>query len=207
VFYPDGQNGQEYKMKSFYIDQNLVSNKDFEEFLKKTTYKPTDTNNFLKHWKGRKMPDSLAQYPVFYVSYEDAQKYCAWQGKRLPTEQEWQYAAQYPDNRDYPWGMNLDSTKVNTGNGRIDKIGVYPTGVSSLKINDLTGTVWQLTNDVYQNGSYQYIMLKGGSYFKPLSSWWYVQGGPQKLTHRQHLLRVSQGFERNATVGFRCAKD
>ncbi|MBA4850235.1 formylglycine-generating enzyme family protein [Emticicia sp. BO119] len=207
VFYPDGQNGTEYEMKNFSIDQNLVSNRDFDEFLKRTAYKPVNAANFLKHWKGRKMPDSLAQYPVFYVSYEDAQKYCTWKGKRLPTEQEWQYAAQYPDNRDYPWGMSFDSTKANTGNGRIDKIGQYPTGASSLKINDLTGTVWQLTNDIYQNGSYKYIMLKGGSYFKPVSSWWYVQGGPQKLSHRQHLLRVSQGFERNATVGFRCVKD
>lgn len=207
VFYPDGQNGKEYEMKSFYIDRNLVSNKDYEDFLKKTAYQPTDTNNFLKHWKGKQMPDSLAKYPVFYVSYEDAQKYCIWRGKRLPTEQEWQYAAQYPDNKDYPWGMSFDSTKVNTGIGQSDKIGKYPLGASALNINDLTGTVWQLTNDIYQNGSYQYIMLKGGSYFKPLSSWWYVQGGPQKLTHRQHLLRVSQGFERNATVGFRCVKD
>jgi formylglycine-generating enzyme required for sulfatase activity len=207
VFYPDAQNGKVYEMKSFYIDQNLVSNKDFDDFLIKTAYRPDDVGNFLKHWKGKKMPDSLAKYPVFYVSYEDAQKYCGWRGKRLPTEQEWQYAAQYPDNRDYPWGMSSDSTKANTGNGKIDKIEKYPLGANSLKINDLTGTVWQLTNDVYQNGSYQYIMLKGGSYFKPLSSWWYVQGGPQKLTHRQHLLRVSQGFERNATVGFRCVKD
>jgi formylglycine-generating enzyme required for sulfatase activity len=80
-------------------------------------------------------------------------------------------------------------------------------GANALKINDLVGSVWQLTNDIYQNGSYKYIMLKGGSYFKPTSSWWYVQGGSQKLTHRQHLLRVSEGFERNATVGFRCVKD
>ena len=57
------------------------------------------------------------------------------------------------------------------------------------------------------SGSYRYIMMKGGSYFKPSSSWWYVQGGPRELHYQQMLLRVSEGFERNATVGFRCVKD
>jgi hypothetical protein len=50
-------------------------------------------------------------------------------------------------------------------------------------------------------------MLKGGSYFRAEDSWWYVQGGPQSLWYRQKLLCVSPGFERNATVGFRCVKD
>ena len=144
---------------------------------------------------------------MVYVSYEDAKNYCASKGKRLPTEQEWQYAAQYPDAREYPWGKDFDSTKTTVGDGKISVVGKYSRGANALKINDLVGSVWQLTNDVYQNGSYKYIMLKGGSYFKPTSSWWYVQGGPQKLTHRQHLLRVSEGFERNATVGFRCVAD
>ncbi len=206
VFYPDGQSGIEKPMKSFWIDQNLVTNAEFQAFLVQSKYKPTDAQNFLKHWQTKKMqmPDTLANFPAVYVSYEDAQNYCAWKGKRLPTEQEWQYAAQYPDTREYPWGKDFDSTKTNIGEGRISVVGKYPNGANALKINDLVGSVWQLTNDVYQNGSYKYIMLKGGSYFKPTSSWWYVQGGPQKLTHRQHLLRVSEGFERNATVGFRC---
>lgn len=59
----------------------------------------------------------------------------------------------------------------------------------------------------YMSGSYRFIIMKGGSYYKPSSSWWYVQGGPRELNYRQMLLRVSPGFERNATVGFRCVKD
>ncbi|AFK03154.1 Sulphatase-modifying factor protein [Emticicia oligotrophica DSM 17448] len=207
VFYPDEQNNTTQFMKSFWIDQNLVSNADFKKFLSETKYLPTDKLNFLKHWQMSKQPDTLGKYPAVYVSYQDAQSYCQSKGKRLPTEKEWQYAAQYPDSRAYPWGNAFDSTKTNNGNGQISKVGQHPTGASELKINDMVGSVWQLTNDVYQNGSYQYIMLKGGSFFKPTSSWWYVQGGPQKLTHRQHLLRVSEGFERNATVGFRCVTD
>ena len=207
VFYPDAQHGIEKSMKSFWIDQNLVTNAEFQTFLTQSKYKSANPQNFLKHWQTKKMPDTLANFPIVYVSYEDAQKYCAWKGKRLPIEQEWQYAAQYPDAREYPWGKDFDSTKTNIGNGKIGMVGKYPDGANTLKVNDLVGSVWQMTNDVYQNGSYKYVMLKGGSYFKPTSSWWYVQGGPQKLTYRQHLLRVSEGFERNATVGFRCVGD
>ena len=50
-------------------------------------------------------------------------------------------------------------------------------------------------------------LLVGGSYFRPASSYWYIQGGPRELYFRQYLLRVSPSFERNSTVGFRCVKD
>jgi formylglycine-generating enzyme required for sulfatase activity len=72
---------------------------------------------------------------------------------------------------------------------------------------DLVGNVWQLTNDTYDSGASYFTMIRGGSYYKPTSSWWYVQGGPQSADHTQMLLRVTDGFERNATVGFRCVKD
>ncbi len=75
------------------------------------------------------------------------------------------------------------------------------------EILDLVGNVWQLTNDVYDNGSYYFVIIRGGSYYNPTSSWWYVQGGPQQLDKTQMLLMVSPGFDRNATVGFRCVKD
>ncbi|HBZ22317.1 MAG TPA: hypothetical protein DEO60_14385, partial [Bacteroidales bacterium] len=69
------------------------------------------------------------------------------------------------------------------------------------------GNVWQMTNDQYFNGSYYFNVIRGGSYYKPDSSWWYIQGGPQPLDKTQIMLMVSQGYDRNATVGFRCVKD
>jgi len=142
VYYPDGQSGTEKPMKNFWIDQNLVTNAEFQAFLLQSKYKPTDSQNFLKHWQTKKMPDTLANFPAVYVSYEDAQNYCAWKGKRLPTEQEWQYAAQYPDAREYPWGKYFDSTKTTVGDGKISVVGKYPSGANTLKINDLVGSVW-----------------------------------------------------------------
>jgi len=72
---------------------------------------------------------------------------------------------------------------------------------------DLVGNVWQMMNDQYDNGTFSFVMLRGGSYYKPASSGWYVQGGPQPVDNPQMLLVVSPGFDRCATVGFRCVKD
>ncbi len=176
-------------MSAFFIDKSLVSNADFKKFLAATQYKPKDTANFLKHWKNGQIPQGEESKPVVYVSLEDARAYAKWAGKRLPNEREWQYAAEKD---------SVAKTSAGTARLRLENL---PT------LNDLQGVVWQLTDDEYQIGNYRYIMLKGGSYFKPESSWWYVQGGPQPLTHQQILLRVSEGFERNATVGFRCVRD
>ena len=74
-------------------------------------------------------------------------------------------------------------------------------------MEDLVGNVWQLTNDVYDNGSYYFVIIRGGSYYNPKGSQWYIKGGPQPLDRTQMLLMVAPGFDRSATVGFRCVKD
>jgi formylglycine-generating enzyme required for sulfatase activity len=86
-------------------------------------------------------------------------------------------------------------------------VDAFPKGISPFNIADMVGNVWQMTNDVYDNGSYFFNIIRGGSYYKPTSSWWYVKGGPQPLNKTQMLLLVSPGFNRNATVGFRCVMD
>jgi len=226
--YPKFNEGKSFDIDSFYMDKNPVTNKQFNAFLMKTHYVPKDKANFLKNWKNGKIPLGQENYPVVYVSYEDAQAYAEWAGKRLPTEVEWQYAAQTSALNEWPWIQKnpvkrvdqvvtgtltvsnvegIDPECCNLGDGKLYPVGKYPKGANPYGLEDLVGCVWQLTNDVYFNGSYRYIILKGGSYFKPSSSWWYVQGGPRELNYRQFLLRVSEGFERNATVGFRCVVD
>lgn len=207
IKYPVEDTGKVFNMKSFYIDKHPVTNAQFSLFLKATNYKPNDPENFLKHWSDGKIPDGTEKDPVTFVSYEDALAYAKWAGKRLPTEKEWQFAAQGEKGLIYPWGNKLDSTKCNVGNGIMDAIGRYPQGANDLGIEELTGSVWQMTNDLYKSGTTGFVMLKGGSYFTTKSSWWYVTGGALDLTCRQQLLRVSQGYERNATVGFRLVKD
>ena len=205
--YPDRTNGVIRKISAFYMEQFPVTNCQFDTFLKATGYAPWDTANFLKHWKNGSYSQQQANEPVVYVSLEDAQAYAGWAGKRLPTELEWQYAAQGDDGRLWPWGMDMDSTRCNYKSGTVSLVNQYPQGASPFGVMDLVGNVWQLINDVYDNGSYYFINIRGGSYFDPTSSWWYVKGGPQPLNESQMLLQVSPGFERNATVGFRCVMD
>lgn len=229
ISYPKQGYPKIISMKSFYMDRYPVTNSQFKKFMEQTSYQPTDTVNFLKHWENGKPKPGEENFPVVNISYEDAKGYAKWAGKRLPTEAEWQYAAQTTDGRIWPWGNEVkqkgkeirsisttltlvdygipDSTFCNSGNGKLYPVGKYKKGVNTFGLYDLVGSVWQMTNDWYQSDTYQYIILKGGSYYHPGGSWWYVQGGPKPLHYRQMLLRVSQGFERNATVGFRCVKD
>lgn len=228
ISYPTENNGQTFAINSFYMDIFPVTNAQFKEFLDATGYRPSDVNNFLKHWKGGSPKKGEENFPVVYISYQDAKAYANWTGKRLPTEIEWQYAAQTSALNEWPWKQTrpvtrkeqyvnetltvssiegIDPKFCNLGNGKPYAVGKYAKGANPFGLQDLVGCVWQLTNDLYESASYRYVIMKGGSYFKPSSSWWYVQGGPRELHYRQHLLRVSEGFERNATVGFRCVKD
>ena len=228
ISYPDNPYDGAIQMNSFYIDQFPVTNEEYYQFIRETEYYPNDSYNFLKHWKHGKPQKADRMKPVIYISYEDAKAYCVWAHKRLPTELEWQYAAQTDEMWPWPWTSEdtiqrenefvtntltvsrlkgVGDDYCNPGNGILDPVGKYQKGLNPLGISDLVGSVWQLTNDLYDNGSNNFVILKGGSYFNPGSSWWYVQGGPRPLHYRQMLLRVSRGFERNATVGFRCVKD
>ena len=88
----------------FAMDETLVTNAQFAEFLKASRYRPVHGENFLKHWTGGRPPAGCEDHPVVYVDLDDARAYASWAGKRLPTEEEWQYAAQGADGRKYPWG-------------------------------------------------------------------------------------------------------
>jgi gamma-glutamyl hercynylcysteine S-oxide synthase len=226
--YPKENIDKECDIPGFLMDKFPVTNRQFSAFLKASGYKPADPVRFLNHWHDGSFATGEEDFPVVNVSLEDAKAYAGWAGKRLPTELEWQYAAQTSAGNEWPWKQKkpvkrveqvitgtltvsnlegIDPALCNLGDGKLYAVGKYRKGANLFGLQDLVGCVWQLTNDVYFSGSYSYIILKGGSYFKPSSSWWYVQGGPRELHYRQQLLRVSQGFERNATVGFRCVKD
>ncbi|RZS97597.1 formylglycine-generating enzyme family protein [Cecembia calidifontis] len=219
---------KELKMSTFFMDRHPFTNLEFKKFLDASGYWPLDDHRFLAHWDNGKIPVGKENFPVVNVSWEDAKAFAAWAGKRLPTEAEWQYAASAGDGRDWPWDKELKVNKrlefvtntltvehlegldkdfCNLGNGEMDPVGNYPKGRNPWGLEDLTGSVWQLTADLYDNSTNQMLILKGGSYFKPSSSWWYVQGGPRETHYRQMLLRVAPGFERNETVGFRCVAD
>jgi len=195
------------KVDSFLIDRFPVTNEQYLEFITSSGYRPADTVRYLRHWQEGTFRQGQDRYPVVYVSYEDMQAYAKWAGKRLPSEAEWQLAAQGTDNRKWPWGNDFHATLCNNAFDRPTPVDAFPKGQSIYGANDLVGNVWQMTGDVYFNGSNYFTVIRGGSYYKPESSWWYIQGGPQSLDKTQIMLMVSPGFDRCATVGFRCVKD
>lgn len=204
--YPE-VSGIEVSVDSFLIDKYPVTNAQYFEFLVNSGYHPNDTARYLKQWEAGTYKQGQDKYPVVYLSYEDMKAYAKWAGKRLPTEAEWQLSAQGNDKRKWPWGDEFHGTCCNNAFDRPTPVDAFSKGQSPYGVYDLVGNIWQMTNDMYFNGTSYFTIIRGGSYYKPDSSWWYIQGGPQSLDKTQIMLLVSPGFDRSSTVGFRCVKD
>jgi formylglycine-generating enzyme required for sulfatase activity len=205
--YPDTTTPRTLEMRRFFMDRTPVTNDAFKAFLDATGYAPADRSNFLKHWVDGRPPAGEGDHPVRWVSLEDARSYAKWAGKRLPTETEWQYAAQGPDGRPYPWGKKIEPGRCNNKLNRTTSVTAFPKGASPFGVLDLVGNVWQVLDDVYDNGVYRYGIIRGGSFYAPETSEWYVKSGPLPVDRVQILLLIAPGLDRVATVGFRCVKD
>lgn len=195
---------------SFYMDKYPVTNKQFKKFLDASNYHPADDHNFLKDWEGNTYPKGWDNKPVTWVSIEDARAYAAWAGKRLPHEWEWQYAAQGNDNRLYPWGNGNDPSKIPPRDSSREMrpptdVNAYPGGKSPFGVMDMTGNVWQWT-DEYVDEHTRSAVLKGGGYYRATTSGWYFPKAGELTKYGKYLL-MSPGIDRSATIGFRCVMD
>ena len=116
-----------------------------------------------------------------YVGIEEARGFCTAMGKRLPREEEWQFAATggADSQRTYPWGETLPNAtttpaqRTGTTFPGPEHVGRYPAGASPFGILDMVGSVWQMT-DEYQDAHTRSVILRGGSNYRPSSSMWYV---------------------------------
>lgn len=194
------------KIKSFFIDETEVTNAQYKKFIDETGYKPKYTENFLKHWPNGQMPAELADYPVINVNIDDARAYAKWAGKRLPTEEEWQLAAQGLDGKKWPWGNEFDPNKCNT-TGKLQPAKSYPQGRSIYGCYNMSGNVWEWTESCRDDGHTRFTMIRGGSYFDAKGSIWYVKGGPQACGSHIKFICIWPGIDRSSTIGFRCVTD
>jgi formylglycine-generating enzyme required for sulfatase activity len=206
----------------FDIDRLPVTNRQYKKYLDERDYEPADPHGFLRDWPGGHLPPGLADKPVTWVSIEEARAYCRDHGKRLPHEWEWQLAAEGPSPRAYPWGSAWDAGRVPPPSlGRVRRpgpdVGGYPEGASPYGVLDLTGLVWQWTDEIY-DGRLRAAVLKGGSLYQPSGSPFYFpttleEGrspelrGRYKASEHEVYLLMDPSLDRAGTIGFRCAAD
>ncbi|MCL2658929.1 MAG: formylglycine-generating enzyme family protein [Acidobacteriaceae bacterium] len=196
-------------LQSYAIDAAPVTNAQYAEFLRATSYKPVHSENFLKHWKdGKVPPPGLEDHPVVYVDLDDARAYARWAGKRLPTEEEWQHAAQGSGNLRYPWGNEMLPNRCNGGEtGSTMPVTAFPLGRSPFGCYDMCGNTWEWTESERSDERTRFCILKGGSFYQARGSEWYADGGPQPSEFASKYLLMWPGVDRCATIGFRCVVD
>lgn len=198
-------------LDSYYIDSVEVTNVQFARFVASSGYQ-TDAEKAgdSTTWRSFNSPDRQ-RYPVIFVSWNDATRYCAWVGKRLPTEAEWEKAARGSSKRIYPWGNTFNGNFANTveaGIGQPVAVGLQ-SAQSPYGLVDMAGNVWELVQDWYGGGYYTdspksnpagpesgpFKVIRGGS-FK-------IQPDRATTTARENISPDSRGDD----VGFRCAGD
>ncbi len=193
---------------AFALDKIPVTNAAFARFLQQSGYRPANAEQFLKHWPDGQLPTALEDHPVVYVDLADMRAFAQWAGKRLPTEEEWQHAAQGFEERIYPWGDQFLYDRCNGGaGGMTTPVKAFPDGCSPFGCFDMCGNVWEMTESERTDGQTRSCILKGGSYYAAQGSQWYTDGGPQRNDFAAKMLLSFPGWDRCSTIGFRCAVD
>jgi gamma-glutamyl hercynylcysteine S-oxide synthase len=193
------------KVAPYRIGRTEVTNAQYKRFIDASGYRPKFDENYLRHWKGASPPAALAEHPVVWVDLDDAQAYCKWSGGDLPTEEQWQLAAQGMSRRLYPWGNDPDPEKANVRSSGTKAVGSYPAGASPYGALDMVGNVWEWTDSKQDDGRHWFSYLRGGAWFQALTSVWYPESGLVTNEQRLHFWWQSPGLNRTSTTGFRCA--
>jgi serine/threonine-protein kinase len=188
-------------VRPFFIDLYEVTCEDYEKFISATKHQPPPG------WANGTYPPGAARRPVTGVNWDDASEYARWAGKRLPTEEEWEFAARGTDGRRYPWGDEWKENLANVGSinkGMVD-IGQYK-GESPSGAFDMVGNAWEWTAS-------SMTAYPGGERPQPLSDddkvirggFWGSEANKATVTFRAGWpARSAKDYK---STSFRCAKD
>ena len=142
---------REIYVDAFYLDKYEVTTARYALFMKSTgSLAPPDGWDELDLARG-------GELPVIGVDWRDADAYCRWTGKRLPTEAEWEKAARGTDGRAYPWGdqtptpdrANFGNSAPNAYDGGLARVGTHEAGRSPYGVQDLAGNALEWVADWY----------------------------------------------------------
>eukprot|EP00040_Diaphanoeca_grandis_P005579 m.33522 g.33522 ORF g.33522 m.33522 type:complete len:381 (+) comp16832_c0_seq1:87-1229(+) len=197
------------------LSKDMIAIVDDKDGLGRVKESPHWCGVYGAYWRRPEGPDSSIKgkdnHPATHTSWNDAVAYCNWAGMRLPTEQEWEYAARGGlDDELYPWGEEPDdgnySELLNSWEGNFPNqntqqdgyIGVAPANAyepNAFGLYNTVGNVWEWVG----GGTKEKRVLRGGSYVDTIDG------------SANHLLRVSTRMENSAdsgshNTGFRCAR-
>ncbi len=185
---------------AFSIDTHEVTNQQYADFIRATGHKPPANPKGLKYniWKNGTYPTELTDHPVVNISYQDAEEYAKWVGKRLPTKEEWERASRGNEGFIYPWGNDYNPNSANGNGNQQDKgtttpVGSFSSDCSPFGVFDMAGNVREWTATPYSSGSQRWKMVKGGSF----------EDGAEGLSSYAHF----KGTIPAPNLGFRCVKN
>jgi sulfatase modifying factor 1 len=145
-------------VKDFYLDQYLVTNRDFHRFVAANPEwdpgggpsRSAREDRYLIHWFTPGAANAQTDHPVVNVTWYAAEAFCQWEGKRLPSEAEWEFAARGGQSALFPWGDEApDATRANFGGsiGTTTPVDSYPP--NRFGLFDMAGNVWQFLSDTW----------------------------------------------------------
>ena len=200
-------------LNAFWIDQTEVTNKQYAACVDAGVCAPPHYTG-LPNFDGSEYygVSEFDNYPVIYVNWIQARTYCVWEGRRLPTEAEWEKVARGEDKRTYPWGEGIDCSKANYTKscvGITSSVGSYISGQSPYGAYDMAGNVWEWVADWYSDTFYQI-----GPFSNPLGpdfgEYRVMRGGSWDAYEEYADTTFRGGFgiaypDGSNDIGFRCA--
>jgi formylglycine-generating enzyme required for sulfatase activity len=192
-------------VKAFYMDAFEITRQEYQQFIDATKHQAPPG------WANGKYPAGTARLPVTGVDWYDAESYCKWTNKRLPTEEEWELAARGFDGRKYPWGNDwkpgyANAEKASQGLTDVDIFkGASPYGAIGM-----IGNAWEWTATKLApypggrippqelgDGKVDLRVIRGGS--------WQSDSTSATTTYRWGW--PSSGGKDYSNTGFRCVSD
>lgn len=218
-------------LPNFYLDRNLVSNRDFQKFVDDGGYQNlslwdqplwpavlrfVDQTGLSgpKYWKDGTYPEGEDDHPVVGVCWYEATAFARWAGKRLPSDAEWVRAAAWPmepvagqtQQLRYPWGDAFEHERANLWHGdqrKVSSVYDYPTGDNPCGIRQLIGNVWEWTSSNFGCWDPPQLRLETDV---PMKS---IRGGAfDTYFESQAQAQFQSGdspLARRENIGFRCA--